>query len=34
VVSVMAIQAHDKEYAVEAVRTLRAMLAAHAQAPA
>jgi len=34
VVSVMAIQANDKEYAVEAVRTLRAMLAAHAEAAA
>jgi hypothetical protein len=34
VVSVMAIQSSDKEYAVEAVRTLRAMLAEHAQAAA
>jgi hypothetical protein len=34
VVSVMAIQASDKEYAVEAVRTLRALLKEHARAAA
>jgi hypothetical protein len=34
VVSVMAIQASDKEYAVEAVRTLRVLLKEHAQAAA
>jgi hypothetical protein len=34
VVSVMAIQANDKEYALEAVRTLRALLAQHGAAHA